>query len=291
MRRKFLAGAVLVLALAGCTPTLPSSVDQNLTDDWSAPFPAVVGYVPSAGVCIPSATRVAVGYRSDVFVDCSVNHMAETSYVGEFPATAKPESKDPADIAAALAKCDVETNAYLGGRPWWDGRLRLQVTTPSSAAWAGGARWFRCDLIQIGSVFDTGNWIMRTGSLHTDFPADLKIGCSQAKEKNKEIDTMPEVPCAAAHNSEYAGSYRDDFNTPYPKSIAQWNRIHSRCQTVVAKYVGVTPAKAAYFGLISSPTTTEEWAQGDHLVHCAIWFDKKTTKGSAKGTKGKGLPV
>lgn len=32
------------------------------------------------------------------------------------------------------------------------------------------------------------------------------------------------------------------------------------------------------------------WSEGDRFVRCLIWFESKTAKKSAKGSKGRGLP-
>src|SRR5947199_361542 len=48
---------------------------------------------------------------------------------------------------AALAQCGSAARDYRGG-DWTDGRLTLGLVVPDGAAWAGGARWYRCDVEQ-----------------------------------------------------------------------------------------------------------------------------------------------
>src|SRR6185312_9581328 len=101
-------------------------------------------------------------------VDCELKHRTETVYVGEYsnPAaeSATPPAEGSAGARAAYRKCDTETTAYVGG-PWRTGRLWIGVTHPSPAAWTGGARWFRCELLEISSIEDDGGLVMRLGSL------------------------------------------------------------------------------------------------------------------------------
>ncbi|MEU8081539.1 septum formation family protein [Catellatospora citrea] len=291
MRGRLTVGTMLAalltnLALAGCGASLPAEVDTELTDDW-VKVADVEGWVPEAGVCLGAAPK-DTGRYTDFVVDCAKTHYAEVVHVGEFAGlTAEP---GPKDNAAALAECDKQSTTYLG-RPWGDARLELTLAVPTPAAWDGGARWFRCDVTEVSSVFDEMNWVQREGSLKGAVPAALVVGCTHTQDKGETIVKMPEVPCAQAHNSEFVGFYRAGMTTAYPVSERQWNVIHDRCQELAAKFIGVSTSAADRIGVISSPHGSESWAAGDRVVRCSVWFSGgKTMKKSVKGSKGKGVP-
>ncbi|WP_144119706.1 septum formation family protein [Catellatospora sichuanensis] len=291
MRGRLTVGTMLAalltnLALAGCGTALPAEVDTELTDDW-VKVADVKGWVPEAGVCLGAAPK-DTGRYTDSVVDCAKTHHAEVVHVGEFPGlTAAP---GPKDTAAAFAECDKQSATYLG-RPWGEARLELTLAVPTPSAWDGGARWFRCDVTEVSSVFDEMNWVKREGSLKGAVPAALVVGCTHTQDKGATIVKMPEVPCTKAHNSEFVGFYRASMTTAYPKSERQWNVIHDKCQELAAKFIGVSTGSANRIGVISSPHNAEAWASGDRVVRCSVWFyDGKTMKKSAKATKGKGVP-
>ncbi|WP_196279014.1 septum formation family protein [Catellatospora vulcania] len=281
-----LAALLTNLALAGCGTGLPAEVDSKLTDDW-VKVADVKGWVPEAGVCLGVAPK-DTGRYTDFVVDCAKTHYAEVAHVGEFKGlTAAPA---PKDTAAAYAECDRESATYLG-RSWGQARLELTLAVPTPTAWDGGARWFRCDVTEVSSVFDEMNWVQRAGSLKGNVPAELLVGCTHTQEKGDVIVKMPEVPCTKAHNSEYVGFFRASQTTAFPKSDRQWNVLHDKCQGLAAKFLGVSTSSADRIGVVSSPANSESWAAGDRVVRCSIYFfNGKTMKKSAKGSKGKGVP-
>lgn len=291
MRGRLTVGTMLAalltnLALAGCGTALPAEVDQDLTDDW-VKVADVKGWVPEAGVCLGVVSKDN-GRYTDAVVDCATSHYGEVVHVGEFKGlTTAP---GPKDNAAALAECDKAATTYVG-RSWSLARVEMTLSVPTPTAWDGGARWFRCDLAEVSSVFDARDWVQRTGSLKGDVPAALLVGCTHTQDKGDTIVKMPEVACNKTHNSEFVGAYRASMSTAYPKSDRQWNVIHDKCQDLAAKFMGVSLSSAGRIGVISSPNNPESWAAGDRMVRCSLWFyDGKTMKKSAKGSKGKGVP-
>ncbi|MEV4411596.1 septum formation family protein [Catellatospora sp. NPDC049609] len=290
MRGRPTVGTVLValltnLALAGCAAELPDAVDRDLTDDW-VKVAQVEGYVPDAGKCLDVVTQ-GTGRYTDLSVDCSVLHYAETVHVGRFPEGATRGAKA---YAAAYAECDVGAKEYIG-RPWWDGLLFLRIAAPTDAAWDGGARWFRCDVLEVSSVSGGSNWVKRTGSLKDGIPANIRSGCEKYDQKRVTRNDMATVPCGTAHNAEFVGLYRAAEGTAYPASERQWDVIHRGCYELVAKFLGTSVATARRWGVVSFPLGSDNWAEGDRQVRCWMWFGSKTLKKSAKGTGGKGLPA
>ncbi len=288
MRGRLTAGTMLValltnLALAGCGAKLPAAVDGELTDDW-AKVAQVKGYEPQVGACYGAAPK-DTGGRFDSVVDCKPSHYGETVHVGRFGGDDKP---GPKERAAAFRDCDKQANAYIG-RPWADGKFYLTLTVPTDRAWDGGARWYRCDVTESTTVFGDDRWATRVGTLKDGITADALLRCGKAVLKSGRIQSVVNVPCTVAHNAEYVGMFRAGDLVAYPKSERQWDVLHRECRKVVGTYLGSQSA-AGRFGLISWPMGPENWSDGDRTVRCLIWFESKTTKKSAKGSKGRGLP-
>ncbi|GAA1404127.1 septum formation family protein [Catellatospora coxensis] len=288
MRGRLKAGMVLAalltnLALTGCAPGLPSEADGDLVDDWAA-MAAVTGWEPKVGECM-SGVPVAVAMRSAPVVDCAEPHHGEVVHVGKFSIDKYP---GPTDKAAALVECDAKAKAYLG-RAWGDARLELRVATPRTDTWQSGARWFRCEVSEIKTFDRDNSFTTRTGSLKGAVPAALLSGCVVVHEQGDDIAQMEDVPCNKPHNAEYVGVFRASAATPYPTSERQWNAIHSQCQVLKGKFLGVSAGQAEYYGGIASARSKSDWDEGDHVVRCAVSWKKKISK-SVRGSKGKGIP-
>lgn len=287
MRGRLKAGAMLAallvnVALAGCgTVALPADVDKDLTDDWAAVAEVKV-QVPPSGVCLGEG----VGRADPGVLACSELHFVEVVHVGAFDGDKPPSA---ARLAAAYAECDREAAKYLG-RPWWQGRLELAITVPQDHVWAGGARWFRCDLVEVGDAGTSGGRTLRSGSLKDGFPAALVLGCVNVATKESDVRFMTDVACSKKHNSEWVGFFRAAEGTAYPTSERQWDVLHKQCRVQVGRYLGVSTAQAGRLGVISIPRGFEEWKAGNRAVRCAMWFETKSMTKSAKGTKGKGVP-
>ncbi|MFC7244674.1 septum formation family protein [Catellatospora aurea] len=289
MRGRLTAGTILAalllnVALAGCGSELPDGADGKLADDW-VPMAQVKAVVPEVGSCYDS--RPAPSVNSFVKpVSCSEKHLAEVGHVGTFTGDSEPGTEQ---LAAAYAECDTKTADYLGG-PWWRWRLQLHLTIPMSRAWDGGARWFRCDLVEVSAANYDEAWTERTGSLKGDKPAALLVGCANAVSRNDHIEEMTEAACSSAHNAEYIGFFRAPRTLPYPESDRQWFALYRQCSELATGYVGVSMSQWYRLSTIAWPAYPEAWAAGDRRVRCTVYFGTKKIKKTAKGTKGKGLP-
>ncbi|WP_155375605.1 septum formation family protein [Catellatospora vulcania] len=290
MRARLRAGLVLAalltnVGLTGCGPGLPAGADGRLTDDWG-PVAQVAGYVPTVGTCLSGLPNRTDGHTAPV-IACTDIHYTEVVHVGAFPGDAPP---GPVQLSIAYAECDAKAAAYLG-RPWWQGRLQLHLTLPRDRAWDGGARWFRCDLVAVSRADTDSSFVTRAGSFKgSGFTDALTVGCATAVADDWRIKSMTEVPCAAAHNAEYAGFLRAAAGVPYPESDRQWSTLFRQCRDAIAPYLGMSRAAAADLGVIAWPASKKSWDAGDHRVRCAYWSGAKTLKKSVKGSKGKGLP-
>jgi hypothetical protein len=287
---------VILLVAAGCGS--PGNVDGDLTNDWGAMAPAT-GFEPIAGTC-HLANFAATGPRATYEeVDCSVQHRTETVFVGAYTGTAADADQPPAETSAAARAayqtCDGKTTDYVGG-PWRTARLWIGVTHPSPAAWTGGSRWFRCDVVELDSIEDDGALVERQGSLREALAtgSGLELGCYAIKLNDKgAIDAMPATACTAKHNAEFAGVWDAPADASYPRGDAAWEDFHDGCRTVVADWAGVPDDKNLQFrtGVVSLPGNSDVWDQGDRGVRCYLWLDGAALTTSLKGKGTKALPV
>lgn len=290
------ASAALLLA-ASCGDG--SNVDGDLTDNWGAMAPAT-GFVPKAGTCHLANFAVSGPRAAYEEVDCDVLHRTETVFVGEYTGAAADGAEPPENSSAgareAYRTCDEKTTEYVGG-PWRHARLWIGVTDPSPAAWTGGARWYRCEVVELDSIEDDGALTQRQGSLKGELAggtSELMLGCYAIEmDDSGAIDTMPPAECDQKHNAEFVGVWNAPAKASYPKGDATWEEFHDGCRGLVADYVGVPADGDLRYrtGVVSLPGSTDVWAQGDHSVRCYLWLDGAELTTSLKGKGTQALPV
>jgi len=291
------AAVLAVLGLAtGCGN--PAGVDGNLLNNWQQ-LVAPTGFTPAAGTC-HLASFAQVGTRASYEeTDCKLRHRAETVYVGNYPSPAADASAPPATDSAgartAYRTCDLKTTQYVGA-PWRTARLWIGVTHPSAAAWTGGARWFRCEVLEISSIEDDGGLVQRTGTLKDaleDPASDLLLTCYAIKlDSAGAIKTMPAASCGVKHNAEFVGIwYAGELG--YPEKDTMWGKFHDGCRELIALYVGVPDDANQQYrtGVVSLPGGDDVWALGDHGVRCYLWVDGAALTSSLHGKGVKGLPI
>jgi hypothetical protein len=282
-----------VLALAGCGA--PAGVDGDLADDWPA-LPAAKTFVPEAGVC--HSTAQDVGYLSGYNpIDCTTSHRAETLHVGTLTGPDASRSTPPrsgsSGMRSARAECDQQVNKAVGA-DWRSGRLAMHVILPSSAAWAGGARWFRCDVAETESL-DDDSLNTRTGSLQGALKpgSPLAFGCFNPKLVKDDIEEMQPVACTAKHHAEFVGIHQF-ADVPYADFNRSAQRAHKACRSLIATYVKVPDNSDMQYRagtIIYYPRSEEEWQSGNRGVQCFLWLSDRTLTRSLKGAGNKGLPV
>ena len=159
------AAAAMLSLGAGCGQD--AGVDGDLLNDWTAMAPAT-GFEPKAGTCHLSNFAVSGPRSTYEEVDCKLRHRTETVHVGAYPSPAADAAEPPGEGSAgartAYRTCDAKTTEYVGGE-WRTARLWIGVTHPSPSAWTGGARWYRCELVEIDSIEDDGALVERVSSL------------------------------------------------------------------------------------------------------------------------------
>ncbi|MET0424345.1 MAG: septum formation family protein [Actinoplanes sp.] len=285
-----------VLLVAGCGR--PGGIDGNLTNGWGAMAPAA-GFEPVTGSC-HSANFTTAGARGAYEeIDCGLRHRTETAYVGTYESPAADADEPPAEgsagARAAYKICDEQTTTYVGGS-WRNARLWIGVTHPTPAAWSGGARWFRCEVLELTSIEDDGGLVQRLGSLRNVLAAgtgDLMLGCYAVQlDSSGAIATMPAVGCGAKHNGEFVGVwFAKDLD--YPKDDDGWAKFHTGCRGLIATFAAVpNDADLQYrAGVVSLPGGEDVWAQGDYGVRCYLWLDGAELTTTLKDAGDAKLPV
>jgi hypothetical protein len=274
-----LVGAVTV-GLAGCGK--PTGVDGNLTDDWQA-IAAPQGFQPEAGTCHMRYEETGTRSSYDP-VECTVQHLTETAYVGTTDASEVP-APGAAEYETVVKDCETNTAQFLGG-DWHDGNLDLAYTFPSDEAWAGGAHWYRCEVIET-DAFD-GSDKLRPGSLKGELAkADsaVKLRCYSYDGKKDPVA----IACAKKHNTEYVGSIPLARQADAEKDAT----MVKACRVQIAKYVGMAYRSDMNYrvGVFWQYPDADNFAAGDHKVRCYAWFSRKTVTGSLKGKGIKVLPI
>jgi len=283
--RRWIAAVVLTcatgLGLAGCG--LPDGVDGRLTDQWAA-LPTPQGFTPTAGTC--HSAYAETGYRTSYSpVDCGQSHMTETVYVGSDDSLSAPPKTGTPEYLKVAQVCEGKINEFVGA-DWHDGKLWFGLTFPSTTAWAGGAHWYRCELVALEEVF--GEETTRTGSLKGELvnPASsVRLGCfSYASGKS-----VAPVACTQKHNAEYVGSVAvSSFAV-----VKDRTKMIKACHQRIAAYVGMKYSSDMKYrtGVFWDPMTETEYADGDRKVRCYAWFSPDTKTKSIRGAGAKALPV
>jgi len=276
MRRggRILMAALCALAvLSGCGGP-PPGVDGDLVNNWPA-FAEAVTPTPVANVCYSTEyTETWIGEFDGRTTSCTGTHKTETVAVGTFTgplaARSTPPLKFSTDLANAYKDCAKQADQYLGG-PWQSGYLWLGLTLPSTAAWTGGARWYRCELIGLSKDMREDSTTLSTslkGGLTGSRPAAR--GCLMVQVNSGGSITKEDgIDCAQPHNGEYAGLYtlHGSYQTDQTK---RWQLESDGCRSVYTSFLGVSPSNNRYFGWLYHDISAEEWNLGIRTGICGV---------------------
>jgi hypothetical protein len=296
IRSAALAGAAAGL-LAACGGGEPAGVDGNLTDGWGA-FNEPVSFVPEAEVCHQEAyqpTTPMSGYRP---VECDQPHLVETVHVGTFTGEAAqldaPPAPDSGHHRAAYAECEQRAEDYLGAG-FRAGRLWLGVALPATTGWDGGARWYRCELMEVESVY--GDAVERNASLAgalAEADSNLRLRCYQVAVDDGAVSEMNPVRCDESHEAEFVGTWRAEGNDyPDPADGEAEERVYDGCRERVARYVDVPVDGDLIYrtGTIADWMSEQDWAAGDRAFRCYLWLPDAELTRSLAGAGADALPV
>lgn len=291
------AGSAAIVALAGCSD-VPQGVDGDLTDDWGG-FSEPVGFAPDPLTCHDQPYRQAASLADYQPVECEQPHLVETVHVGAFTGEAAELAAPPAATSAehrqAYRECEEHAADHLGAG-FRLGRLWLGVSVPSEAGWQGGARWFRCELVEIESIY--GDPVRRqgslAGSLASDAPADLRLGCYQVTAEDGAVSEMNPVGCDAPHDAEFVGTWRGPAGGyPDPSDSDDEREVYQGCRERVAAYVDVPVDGDLVYrtGTIADWMSESEWQAGDRAFRCYLWLPGRELTESLAGAGTDALPV
>jgi hypothetical protein len=296
MRRAFavtlLAGSML---LAACN--VPPGADGRLLDDW-APLGEPKLAVPAAGACYTSSAGNAFRMEPgalDAASSCTANHVVELAHVGQVSgADADAQSVPAADgpaAKAAYADCTAAVQQFLGD-VWHTGRVHLLVQFPSERLWDAGARYYRCDLVEISD--ESGEAVQRTASLRDGLRGDRPVGLTCVNDFGDDEDTVDGiefVACGAKHTAEFSGTFTvTPANRAYPGDEALSDILLDGCEQLAAKYLGLPNTNIPEgLGWFTLGTSEEDWGQGNQSVRCYVGvFDRNRPIRAGATIKGLG---
>jgi hypothetical protein len=279
--RRWLA-VLVALALGGCA----APAGGDVTAGWPT-MAAARPFKPATGSC--HETLAADGTEQPVA--CTELHVSETFYVGAAQDGPVAPSAGSAPAKQAYATCAAEAVVFLGG-PWRSARIAVHLIWPSRAGWAGGARWFRCDVSE--ADLDTQDDASRTGSLAGALQGGsaLRLGCFNPKVDNDDVSTMRPVACTTRHRAEFAGVWTAP-EISYAAQTKDRTRTAAGCRSAIAAFAGVPDDADMQYrsGWISYNPTRAEWQLGERRVRCFLWFSDRTFTHSLKNAGRAGLPV
>ena len=276
-----LAGTV-ILAVAGCGG-LPPGVDGDPTDDWPAPRPAVQ-FRPQVACHAELVRSATVDDWSPV--PCAGPHRTETFAVADLPGSLRGRPQDHA--GRAFRECSARAAGFLGG-DWRTGWLILQPVLPGEAAWSGGARWLRCDLVQTAPA--GGDPVRRSGSVRGGLTAGkLRMSCADPRIRGRQVAAMHPVSCAGRHTSEFAGLYQARAGSLREVTDAQ---LAKGCGSAIAAFTGIPDDRNVRHrvGWLGFPPDDAAWRLGDRAIRCFLWLDGEPMTGSYRDAGTRRLPI
>jgi hypothetical protein len=282
-------GALLALAVAGCAK--PAGTDGDLINGWPALAKAKTP-VPLVGVCYDKE-YAATWYGPFESVACDQSHQSETAFVGTFTGAdadrSSPPNTDSPSRKSAYLDCVAKANDYLGG-DWHTAYVWLGLVLPSTAAWTGGARWYRCDLLKTSDVehsTTTSSASVKDGLRGTK---PLAITCINTVESKGQVQSESAADCNQPHSGELAG-VTQAADIPWPGDSAAQKQADSACEAVVAKYLGFSNGRDQnpLVGWLFFWPRQTQWDAGDRTFSCYAYAFTKSKKitGSVKGLGAK----
>ncbi|GAA2610944.1 hypothetical protein GCM10010399_47280 [Dactylosporangium fulvum] len=292
VKRFALVTAALAAVLVTGACAAPDGADRDLVDDWvmlgEAKVPEPVG-----GDCwttdLAQLDAVLASPSRVVQMPCDFQHAFETVHVGHFTGNLADGSTPPAleEMTAAYTECDDAAKSYLGAA-WQAGRTHLLIVPPTKAQWAGGARFFRCD---VGALRTEAGYLEpRKTTLKDSLKAggELLLGCGTQVGVNADTwDDITPTACTAPHDVEFVGAVESKAQT-YPADDKSYESAFAdRCEQALLNYTGMTPShfgkqRSLYFGYWMT-AGQQEWKAGNRTARCYAMLDKKKISRSLKG--------
>jgi len=291
---------VALLGATGCAPA-PAVGDGTLGVTWAVlPTPAVPA--PQVGECTarPATETVSnVGWDMAVFAEspaptvaCTAEHITETFFVGTFAADANSDAAGRPRLGsplfrAAYESCAQQADEFLGA-DFHTARVAVRPVMPTERQWAGQARWYRCEAMEL--VNANGRINPRTASLKDglrgDRPLAITCGDETLSEDQKYIENITYIDCASPHDIELTGIYQAP-DMDYPGDARVQTAALDACYGVGATYLGLTRAALDAVGGIRWlfwGGSSDLWSVGDRSHRCYMGeFPRRKLAGSIKG--------
>ena len=273
--RRWAAALICAFLLTGCAAQRPDGVDGNLTNGWP-PLPVAKQFRPASNTCHDKLLETA---PADTYspVPCTQAHMAETIAVGDLTGTAATASSVGAR-GQAFQECTRQASAFLGA-DWRTGWLIMQPVLPGKAGWAGGARWYRCDLAETSPV--DGALSDRSSSLKGGLRAGspLRMACADASLAGNQVTEMHPLACSTGHTAEFAGLWLTSFASA---SSLTSDALEKGCDATIAKFAAIPNNDTVRnrVGWLGFPPDDNSWDAGDHAVRCFLWLNGEKMTGS-----------
>jgi hypothetical protein len=298
MCTRLAAAALTIVALlaGGCGGR--SLGGRQVTARWSVPpTPSVPAPPDKACYDMPGVRATESPAELSPPVPCAELHTVETISVGAFEAGVAGEGPPTAPNPVrqgAYAACAGSARQVLGD-DWRAGRVGLLVAPPTSAQWRTGARWYRCDLVELVDVNADGMAVARRlGSLNGALSGGeaLGLGCF-AVDVVSATAPKATVPCSRQHNVEFAGVF-DAPPGPYPVGPQLYGQSHDGCRKVAAEFVGL-PNDATFkerATVFWNGYGQEGWDLGNRGVRCYLVINPRSSvTGSLKGAGERARPL
>jgi hypothetical protein len=195
---------------------------------------------PTVGVCrMLTAGDVTQPSNADRTVDCSDPHDSQTYAVGPLPTTFAHADYDDPDLETwAYRTCAQSFPTYLGTNE--STAMRSVLTwvwfRPSQAAWAAGARWYRCDVL--GGAAGQHDYV----DLPTTVQGLLRgqsVDSWMACAKGDTVAQGTPVSCAMPHDWRAATTIKlGETDTPYPGDASVKAKTKSYCSESIDAWLG-----------------------------------------------------
>ncbi len=227
--RRARGGLLVVGVLAAAALVLAACGEKSAAANDEPPELGACRQLTPDDVAQPSNTSPAV--------DCSEPHTAETYAVGQLPRTFDDAGYDDEDLGSwAYTTCSQAFMDFLGA----DESLVMRTIVswawfrPTKAAWDGGARWYRCDVVGGGEQSKEYVDLPRTAKgLLSGRPKDRWMVCADGPTVAGSV----KIPCSQPHqwravttislgdaNDEYPGDHVVQVRTRdfCSKSVGAW---------------------------------------------------------------------
>jgi hypothetical protein len=284
----------LVLAATACSRTVG---DRRLVDEWAA-MPEAKLVLPVAGEC----SRAGGVYSYEVVpaapqkvASCAELHTLELIHLGVFTGadadrpTPPPKGSDA--HRRAHAECVKAAVEFLGD-DWKTGWLDLVYLPASDLHWTGGARYFRCDLVEVTG--EQGVMLPRVGTARDGLRGDkpLAVRCVDAVNVQGElIAEVGRADCTQPHDYELAGVVRLPEG-PYPDERTLERVYNAACVATIGSFLGIRPDAPVAFGYLQWEPSKDEWEVGDRGGTCYVGaYGSKKLKQSVRGWGNRPLPT